>query len=119
MDEKIDSDVESPHELLILSIDQKAIANVQKDYQEDCLDVLNSQGAIQYHRNTAVQANMMELWYALGQQDSMSLLLVDALTESLVARLVNMVSGCEALPHPGVALRKSSPDMPLSQIEAL
>ena len=117
-DEKIVFDVESPHELLIVSIDKKAIANIQKDYKEDCLDVLNSKGSLRYHRNTAVQANMCEIWYALGQQNSMSLLLVDALTESLIARLVNMVGGCEALSSADAASGKPAQKMPLQQIEA-
>ncbi len=111
-DEKIDFDVESPHELLIIAIDKSAVLDIQNIYSEDCLDVLNAKGHLKYHRDTAVQSNIQDLWKALGQYDSMSGLLVDALTQSLIARLVRMVGNCT----PGLP-NKVSP-LPIEQLEA-
>ena len=88
----IDFDIPEPHELLVIAVDSSALDEAREVYVDDCIDILN-QGHFRYKTDLNVQSTMLELWRAMGQRDRHITLLIDGLTECLIAYLVRMLGG--------------------------
>ena len=107
--EAIEFDITEPHELLVIAVDGSALKEAQEVYLDDSLDIL-SQGYLRYKTDVNVQSTMLELWSAMGRRDAHSPLLIDGLTECLIAYLLRMLGGMARLAVP-------SQSIPLARLE--
>lgn len=92
----IEFDIPEPHELLILAVDASAVQEAQEVYLADCIDIL-SQGYLRYKSDVNVQSVMLQLWHAMGQIDTHTSLLIDGLTDCLIAHLISMLGSAPRL----------------------
>lgn len=105
----IEFDVSEPHELLVVAVDASALQEAREVYLADCIDVL-SQGYLDYKLDINVQSAMLQLWHAMGRRDTQMSLLIDGLTDCLIAHLIGMLGG-------GTELKEDAPLIPLHRIE--
>lgn len=110
-DTSVEFDVSEPHELLVVALDKTAIQWVSEYYVDDCLDLLST-GVLRYRRDAKIESSMLEIWKALGERDAAQGLLVDGLTEMLLARVLANLGARTKLRSPRRAL-------PLVEIDAL
>ena len=101
--EPIDFDIAEPHQLLIVAVDSSALQEAREVYADNYIDIL-SQGYLRYQTDLAVQSTMFDLWHAMGQPDAHMPLLIDGLTDCLIAYLIGMLRGDARLAKPSRAI---------------